>query len=190
MAHYHVPGLSLACIHNGTVAWTQAFGVARVGGQPVTPETLFQASSISMPVTAVAVLRLVEQGKLSLDVDVSQYLRSWKLPTNRFTEQKKVTLRELLSHTAGVTVHGFEDYAAGEKVPTLVQVLNGESPAKSAPVTIDFVPGAEYQYANGRLRNYSANTDRCDRRIIHRLDAGTGTTAAPYGAQHVSTTYS
>jgi CubicO group peptidase (beta-lactamase class C family) len=101
-----------------------------------------------MPVTAVAVLRLVEQGKLNLDVDVSQYLRSWKLPTNRFTEQKKVTLRELLSHTAGVTVHAFEDYAAGEKVPTLVQVLNGESPAKSAPVTIDFVPGAEYHYAN------------------------------------------
>jgi len=149
MAHYHVPGLSLACIHNGTVEWTQAFGVARVGGKPVTPETLFQASSIGMPVTAVAVLRLVEQGKLNLDADVSQYLRSWKLPTNRFTEQKKVTLRELLSHTAGTTVHGFEDYAAGEKVPTLVQVLNGESPANSAPVTIDFVPGSQFRYAGG-----------------------------------------
>jgi CubicO group peptidase (beta-lactamase class C family) len=149
MAHYHVPGLSLACIHNGTVAWTQAFGAARVGGEPVTPETLFQASSIGMPVTAVAVLRLVEQGKLNLDADVSQYLRSWKLPTNRFTEQKKVTLRELLSHTAGATVHGFEDYAAGKQVPTLVQVLNGESPANSAPVTIDFVPGSQFRYAGG-----------------------------------------
>jgi CubicO group peptidase (beta-lactamase class C family) len=149
MTHYHVPGLTLACIHNGTLEWTQAFGVARVGGEPVTPETLFQASSISMPVTAVAVLRLVEQGKLSLDVDVTQYLRSWKLPTNRFTEQKKVTLRELLSHTAGATVHGFEDYAAGEKVPTLVQVLNGEKPANSAPVTIDFVPGTKFRYAGG-----------------------------------------
>jgi CubicO group peptidase (beta-lactamase class C family) len=149
MAHYHVPGLSLACIHNGTLAWTQAFGVARVGGEPVTPETLFQASSISMPVTAVAALRLVEQGKLNLDADVSQYLRSWKLPTNRFTEQKKVTLRELLSHTAGATVHGFEGYAAGEKVPTLVQVLNGERPANSRPVTMDFVPGTKFRYAGG-----------------------------------------
>jgi len=149
MAYYHVPGLSLACIHNGTVEWTQAFGVARVGGEPVTPETLFQASSIGMPVTAVAVLRLVEQGKLNLDADVGQYLRSWKLPTNRFTEQKKVTLRELLSHTAGATVHGFEGYAAGKQVPTLVQVLNGESPANSAPVTIDFVPGSQFQYAGG-----------------------------------------
>jgi CubicO group peptidase (beta-lactamase class C family) len=149
MAHYHVPGLSLSCIHNGAVEWTQAFGVARVGGEPVTPETLFQASSIGMPLTAVAVLRLVEQGKLNLDADVSQYFRSWKLPTNRFAEQKKVTLRELLSHTAGATVHGFEDYAAGKQVPTLVQVLNGESPANSAPVTIDFVPGSQFRYAGG-----------------------------------------
>jgi CubicO group peptidase (beta-lactamase class C family) len=149
MAHYRVPGLSLAFIHNGTVEWTQAFGVARVGGEPVTPETLFQASSIGMPMTAVAVLRLVEQGKLNLDVDVSQYLRSWRLPTNKFTEQKKVTLRELLSHTAGATVHGFEDYAAGKPVPTLVQVLNGERSANSAPVTIDFVPGSQFRYAGG-----------------------------------------
>jgi CubicO group peptidase (beta-lactamase class C family) len=149
MAHYHVPGLSLACIHNGTLEWAQTFGVAIVGGEPVTPETLFQGSSISMPVTALAVLRLVEQGKLNLDVDVSQYLRGWKLPTNRFTERKKATLRELLSHTAGATIHAFEDYAAGEKVPTLVEVLNGERPAKSAPVTIDFVPGTKFRYAGG-----------------------------------------
>lgn len=149
MAHYHVPGLSLACIHNGTVQWTEAFGVARVGGAPVTPETLFQASSVSMPITALAVLRLVEQGKLNLDVDVSQYLRSWKLPTNKFTEQKKVTLRELLSHTAGATVHGFPGYNTGQTVPTLVQVLNGEKPANSPPVTIDFVPGTSFRYAGG-----------------------------------------
>ena len=149
MAHYHVPGLSLACIHNGTVEWTQAFGAARAGGGPVTAETLFQAGSISKSVTSLAVLRLVEQGKLNLDADVSQYLRSWKLPTNRFTEQMKVTLRELLSHTAGATVHGFEGYSTGKEVPTLVQVLNGESPANSAPVTIDFVPGTNFRYSGG-----------------------------------------
>jgi CubicO group peptidase (beta-lactamase class C family) len=123
MAYYHVPGLSLACIHDGTVEWTQGFGTARVGGELVTPETLFQASSISMPVTAVAVLRLVDQGKLDLDVDMTQYLRSWKLPTNRFTEQKKVTLRQLLSHTAGVAFAGYAGYPAGEKLPTLSRSL-------------------------------------------------------------------
>ena len=91
----------------------------------------------------------MEQGKLNLDVDVSQYLRSWKLSTNGFTEQKKVTLRELLSHTAGATVHGFEGYAAGNTVPTLVQVLNGERPANSAAVTIASVPGTKFSYAGG-----------------------------------------
>src|SRR5881394_2224698 len=94
---------------------------------------LFQA--FGMPVTAVAALRLVEQGKLNLDADVSQYLKSWKLPANRFTGQKKVTLRELLSHTAGATVHGFPGYTTGQTAPTLVQVLNGEKPANSPPVT-------------------------------------------------------
>ena len=149
MAHYHIPGLSLACIHNGTVEWTQTFGVARVGSEPVTRETLFQAGSISKSLTAVAVLRLADQGKLNLDTDVSEYLKTWKLPTNKFTEQKKVTLRELLSHTAGATVHGFEGYSAGQTVPTLIQVLNGEKPANSAPVTIDFVPGTNFRYAGG-----------------------------------------
>jgi CubicO group peptidase (beta-lactamase class C family) len=71
------------------------------------------------------------------------------LPTNRFTKENKVTLRELLSHTAGATVHGFEGYAAGQKVPTLIQVLSGESPANSAPVTIDSVPGTKFRYAGG-----------------------------------------
>jgi CubicO group peptidase (beta-lactamase class C family) len=100
-----------------------------------------------MPVTALAVLRLVEQGKLNLDVDVNQYLRSWKVPTNEFTEQSRVTLRELLNHTAGATGGGgYEGYAAGQTVPTLVQVLNGAKPANSAPVRIDFVPGTKLRY--------------------------------------------
>jgi CubicO group peptidase (beta-lactamase class C family) len=89
MAHYHVPGLSIACIHNGTVEWTRAFGVARLGGATVSPDTLFQAGSISKSVTALAVLRLVEKGKLNLDADVGEYLSSWKIPTNKFTGQKK-----------------------------------------------------------------------------------------------------
>jgi CubicO group peptidase (beta-lactamase class C family) len=102
-----------------------------------------------MPVTAVAVLRLVDQGKLNLDADVSQYLRSWKLPTNKFTEHKAVTLRELLSHTAGASVHGFPGYITGQTVPTVVQVLNGDKLANSPPVTIDFVPGTKFRYAGG-----------------------------------------
>jgi CubicO group peptidase (beta-lactamase class C family) len=107
MAALHVPGASVAVIHGGKIEWARGFGVSRIGGPPVTPDTLFQAASISKPVGAMAVLSLVEGGKISIDTDVNQYLKSWKVPENPFTAHGKVTVRELLSHTAGLTVHGF-----------------------------------------------------------------------------------
>jgi CubicO group peptidase (beta-lactamase class C family) len=107
MAELHVPGVSIAVIHDGTIQWARGFGVTRVGGTPVTAKTLFQAASISKPVTALAVLRLVQAGTLDLDTDVNRYLKTWKVPANKFTEEHPVTLRELLTHSAGITVHGF-----------------------------------------------------------------------------------
>jgi CubicO group peptidase (beta-lactamase class C family) len=100
-------------------------------------------------VTALAVLRLVQSGKLDLDADVNQYLKTWKVPENEFTAKKKVTLRELLTHTAGTTVHGFPGYAAGAPVPTLVQVLNGEKPANTPAIRVDTVPGTNWRYSGG-----------------------------------------
>ena len=149
MGELHVPGVSIAVIHDGQIEWARGFGVAKTGGPPVTPETLFQAASISKPVTALAVLHLVESGKLDLDADVNQYLKTWKVPENEFTAKKKVTLRELLTHTAGTTVHGFEGYAAGAPVPTLLQVLNGEKPANSAAIRVETVPGTNWSYSGG-----------------------------------------
>jgi CubicO group peptidase (beta-lactamase class C family) len=149
MEQLHVPGVSIAFIHAGKVEWARGFGVISVGGPPVTTGTLFQAASISKPVAAMAVLRLVESGKLNLDTDVNQYLRSWKVPSNQFTDQKKVTIRELLTHTAGLTVHGFPGYAAGEPLPTLVQILNGAKPANSDPIVVDVLPGTINRYSGG-----------------------------------------
>ena len=149
MSALHVPGVSIAFIHNGRIEWARGFGVTRIGGPPVTPDTLFQAASISKPVSALAVLRLVQSGKLGLDADVNQYLKTWKVPANSFTENSKVTLRELLTHTAGMTVHGFAGYASDAPVPTLLQVLNGEKPANSAPIRVDSAPGKEWRYSGG-----------------------------------------
>jgi CubicO group peptidase (beta-lactamase class C family) len=149
MAALHVPGVSVAVIRAGKIEWARGFGVTKVGGPPVTPETLFQAGSISKPVAAVAVLRLAESGKLNLDADVNQYLKTWKVPGNEFTSKRKVTLRELLTHTAGVTVHGFPGYAAGEQMPTLVQVLNGEKPANTPSIRVDTEPGTIWRYSGG-----------------------------------------
>ncbi len=149
MAALHVPGVSIAVIHDGKIEWARGFGVTRIGGPGVTPDTLFQAASISKPVAAMAVLHIVESGKLDLDADVNQYLKSWKVPASKFTENAKVTLRELLSHTAGMTVHGFPGYASGAPIPTLVQILNGEKPANTPAIFVDTVPGTNWRYSGG-----------------------------------------
>jgi len=149
MADDHVPGVSIAVIHNGAIEWTQGFGVVQLGGAPVTAETLFQAGSISKPVAAMAALHLVEQGRLSLDADVNQALTSWKIPPSAAAPGAVVTLRELLSHTAGLTVHGFPGYAADAPVPTLIQVLDGENPANTDPIRLEAVPGSHWKYSGG-----------------------------------------
>jgi CubicO group peptidase (beta-lactamase class C family) len=149
MAFYHVPGVSIAFIHDGKIDWARGFGVTRLGGSPITPETLFQSGSISKPVAAMAALALVQAGKLDLDADVNQYLKTWKIPSNEFTEKRRVTLRALLAHTGGVSVIGFDGYASGAPVPSLVQVLNGEKPANSAPVRVDHTPGTKWHYSGG-----------------------------------------
>jgi CubicO group peptidase (beta-lactamase class C family) len=150
MNYYNVPGVSVAIINNGEIEWAKGYGVKEVGGNdPVTSETLFQAASISKPVIALGTLQLVEKGILELDSPVNEKLVSWKVPENEFTEKEKVTLRHLLTHSAGLTVSGFPGYATSEKVPTPVQVLDGEKPANTPPVRIDMIPGSQWRYSGG-----------------------------------------
>jgi CubicO group peptidase (beta-lactamase class C family) len=150
MEVYKVPGLSIAVIDDYKIAWAKAYGVTDVGSNtPVTTKTLFQAGSISKPVAATGALYLVEQGKLSLDEDVNQKLKTWKVPENDFTKTEKVTLRRLMSHTGGLTVHGFPGYDVDAPLPTLVQIFNGEKPANTAPILVDIVPGTQERYSGG-----------------------------------------
>lgn len=152
MKHYKVPGVSVAVINDGKIEWAKGYGVTEVGGSsPVTAETMFQAASISKPVAAMGMLALVEKGLLSLDEDVNAKLKSWKVPDNDLTKEQKVTLRRLANHSAGLTVHGFRGYAAGESVPTTVQVLDGQKPANSAAVRVDILPGSRWRYSGGGI---------------------------------------
>ena len=150
MQFYKVPGVSVAVVNRGKVQWARGYGVLEAGNiKPVTAETLFQACSLSKPVAAVAVLALVQRKELDLDEDVNQKLKSWKVPQNEFTKDEKVTLRRLLSHTAGVTVSGFIGYAPDEPVPTLQQILDGVKPANSQPIRVDVTPGSQWRYSGG-----------------------------------------
>jgi CubicO group peptidase (beta-lactamase class C family) len=149
MATLHVPGISIAVIHDGQIDWARGFGVARRDGTRVTPQTLFEACSISKPVSATAILRLVQDGKLDLDVDVNRYLKRWKLPRAPFAAHAEVTLRELLNHTAGVTVAGFPGYLPGTPFPNIAQILVGDPPANTPALRVDLFPGIGFRYSGG-----------------------------------------
>jgi CubicO group peptidase (beta-lactamase class C family) len=150
MAQKQIPGVSLAIISDGKMVRASAYGFADVSHKiPVTTETLFQAGSISKAVSAVGVLRLVEQHKLSIDEDVNKKLQSWKLPENEFTRDEKVTVRRLLCHGAGLTMHGFPGYSTKAPIPTLVQVLDGAAPANTKAIRVDMKPGSKWRYSGG-----------------------------------------
>jgi CubicO group peptidase (beta-lactamase class C family) len=150
MAFYNAPGVSVAVIVDGKIAWAKGYGVLEAGKtQAIDNDTIFQAGSISKPVAGIAALRLVEQGKLSLDAPINDVLRSWKIPDNEFTAMAPVTLRQIMSHGAGLTVHGFPGYAAGAPVPTTQQVLDGVAPANTAAVRVNKKPGESWRYSGG-----------------------------------------
>src|SRR5919109_2074705 len=146
-----VPGLSVAVIRDFDIHWTRAYGVAdaRTGAQ-VNIETLFQAASISKPVAAMAVLKAVQDGRLSLDEDVNRYLVSWKVPAGDATARQPVTLRSLLSHTSGTDDgFGFPGYDPETPTPTLAQILNGEKPSNVGQVLVKRPPLTTFKYSGG-----------------------------------------
>jgi CubicO group peptidase (beta-lactamase class C family) len=149
MTRYRVPGVTVAVIDQGRIEWAKGYGVCETGGATVTEHTLFQAASISKPVAALAALRLVEQKKLSLDDDINTVLKSWKVPASAALGDRKVTVREILSHSAGLSVHGFRGYAQGEPVPAIQQILDGEKPANSAAIRVVIPPLTRWQYSGG-----------------------------------------
>jgi CubicO group peptidase (beta-lactamase class C family) len=150
MELYKVPGLSIAVVEGYKIVFAKGYGTIGTGSSaPVGTRTLFQAGSISKPVAACGALYLVEHGKLALDEDVNLKLKTWKLPENEFTKEQKVTLRRLISHTGGLTVHGFPGYDVDAPMPTLVQIFNGEKPANTAPIRVDILPGTQERYSGG-----------------------------------------
>ena len=139
----NIPSASIALIDEGRIAFARAYG------KDATPDTLYQAASLSKFVAAIGAMRLVENGTLKLDEDVNDRLTSWKVPSNSFDATHKATLRGLLSMTGGIGVPGFLGYAVGSPLPTLRQILDGTPPASSQPVTVIAVPGSAYHYSGG-----------------------------------------
>lgn len=152
MKYFETPGVSVAVIEHGKIAWSKGYGLRENGkNEKVDTKTVFQAASMSKPFTALGILSLVKSERIKLDADVNDYLCSWKVPENSFTKDEKVTVRRLLSHTAGLTDgNGFPGYQTGEPLPTLVEILNGSSPkVNSTSVVVGAKPGSIFNYSGG-----------------------------------------
>jgi CubicO group peptidase (beta-lactamase class C family) len=148
MAQTCTPAVSVGVIDNFEVAWARGFGLLAAGSEAAAANTPFQCGSISKPVFALAVMKLVENGTIDLDADVNDCLTSWRLPTNDGW-QPHLSLRHLLSHTAGTTVHGFPGYPASGPWPTVPQILRGVPPANNQPIVVDVLPGTQFRYSGG-----------------------------------------
>lgn len=149
MREYATPAASITVIDDFQVVWSGGFGMRKAGGgEEASSTTLFQAGSISKAVFALAVVKLAERGHLDLDEDVNRYLTSWQVPTNNGWTPR-ITLRQLLSHTAGTTVHGFAGYRSAGPMPGLIQILRGEAPANNSAIEVDLLPGTQFRYSGG-----------------------------------------
>lgn len=147
MTAHKIPGVSIAVIKGNRIDWVRTYGVLKAGGEaPVTPESIFQAASTTKMLVAAAALHFVDQGRLDLDADVNTYLKSWQVPENELTRQKKVTLRLLLTHRAGLPMTNFP--SDDGPPPSLVQILKAEPPARNKPAVVELLPGSEWRYSN------------------------------------------
>lgn len=149
MVEHKTPAMSVAVIRNGTLDWSAAWGRLQAEGAHAGCDSLFQAGSLAKPATVLATLRMQRQGLVDLDADIETYLSSWHLPAGRQTRANPVTLRNLFTHTAGITPGGYDGYAQGQPIPTDAQTVGGEAPANSRKVEVLEAPGTSLKYSGG-----------------------------------------
>ncbi|MCA0931305.1 beta-lactamase family protein [Lutimonas saemankumensis] len=150
MQEHGLKGLSIAVFENYNLICTQTWGVKdAISNDTIDENTAFSTASMAKPITATLFAILEEQGMISLDVPVSNYLMRWQLPKSEYLSNTEVTLRQLLSHTAGTTQHGFADFYKGDTIPTLVESLQGQLPNYDEEIDFKWIPGSDWGYSGG-----------------------------------------
>lgn len=149
MTEHRTPAMSVAVIRDGKLDWSAAWGRLQADGARAGCDSLFQAGSLAKPATVLAALRMRQQGIVDFDEDVGSYLSSWHLPAGRQTRENPVTLRNLFTHTAGITPGGYDGYAQGQPIPSDPQTVAGEAPGNSRKVEVLEAPGTSLIYSGG-----------------------------------------
>ncbi|WP_373549699.1 serine hydrolase [Haliscomenobacter sp.] len=190
MKHYKVPGVSIAVVNNFKLEWAKGYGLAdTLKKTPVTPQTMFSAGSISKLVMAAAAFQLIQEQKISLDEPINQYLKSWKIPENDYTRQTPITLRMLLSHTAGTSQTSYFGFTPDNKnLPSILDILSGQPNAESRGVVVNSEPKKEFRYSGGgsmiaQMALMDVSGERfealCDRVLFQPLGMPQSTFAQP-----------
>jgi len=151
MKHYNVQGLSITLLEGGEISGTDNYGLLEVeSNRKANEDSIFSACSISKFLTGILVMKLVEEGLLDLDDDVNENLKSWKVPENDFTKNKKVTLRNLLSHQSGIKdpEGSFPELKSKIGVPSMVELLEGKTLYCKTPIDVKFEPESEFDYSD------------------------------------------
>ena len=152
MEHYKVTGVSVAVIDNYQIVWAKGYGYAdKKEGRKVNTSTMFEPGSISKSLNAVGILQLAQQGKLDLYQDINQYLTTWKFPYDTISHGKKITTAQLLSHTAGLGVHGFPGYRRDTAIAAVTDILDGRPPSNTEAVRSVAEPGTGPRYSGGGI---------------------------------------
>lgn len=150
MKYYKVPGLSIAIIKDYKIEWAKGYGLAdTLKNTPVTTKTMFSAGSISKFLMAVTALKMVDNGQIELEQPINNYLTSWKIAENDFTKKTPITLRMLLSHSAGTSQTSYFGFTPSEQLPTIVEVLSGSKNSQTRAVVVNSEPNKEFRYSGG-----------------------------------------
>jgi len=150
MKYYNVPGVSIAVIKDYKIDWAKGYGLAdTLQKSPVTTETMFSAGSISKFLIAVAALKMVENEQIKLEKPINDYLTSWKITENDYTKKTPITLRMLLSHSAGTSQSSYFGFTPDQPLPSVVEILNGSKISGTRPVVVNNEPNKEFRYSGG-----------------------------------------
>ncbi len=151
MKHYNVQGLSITLLEGSEISGTENYGLLEVeNNRKANEDSIFSACSISKFSTGILAMKLVEEGSLDLDDDVNESLVSWNVPENDFTKNKKVTLRNLLSHQSGIKdpEDSFPELNSKIGVPSMVELLEGQTPYCKSPIDVKCEPESEFHYSD------------------------------------------
>jgi len=150
MKESKIPALSLAVINEGEVEWSETYQNADfLGEQPLDSTSVFQAASLSKPVTFLAALRMYAAGEIALDTNIQVYLKDYQLPQGKQTPENPVTFRNIFSHTSGISPGGYQGYARDLPMPSDISILRGEEGANTPAIKVVTPPNEVLRYSGG-----------------------------------------